>query len=326
MRRRLINVCIVVILVCSIYGCAQTVENTPAVEPKLVKAENTETEDEEEPDTADAESESEETIISEGKYGQSEEQAEPSTDEPEAETVVGVDSISQLDIDGITPEETKLIKKILSQNEEEFESFLMEDREWPHVQWWIEISCFDFTGDGEDEIIISRCDVNQNAPISYNYVYDGEGTQLLEFIGGYLSDTKIVNELDGIGIFILHDYNLYGADFYANIYTEIGCKGGVLEEEVKLVEYDTRNSAERMAGKEGYYIFKDFTKEEEKKLWDGAYGLGELKKTKDYVWEDKDLEKYKKLFDSAEIINFTYIDSIVYSEMEGFRSVSSILK
>lgn len=202
----------------------------------------------------------------------------------------------------------------------------MEDWEWPHVQWWIEISGYEFTGDGEDEIIISKCDVNQNAPITYNYVYDREGTQLLEFIGGDLSYTQIINEWDGIGTFLLHDYNRYGADFYANIYTDISCEDGVLEEEIKLIEYDTRNSAERMAGKEGYYIFKDFTKAEEEKLWNGAYGLGELKKTKDHVWEGKDLEKYKKLFDSAGITNFTYIDSIVYSEMEGFRSVSSILK
>ena len=323
MRKRLISLRVIVILVCSIYGCAQTAEDTPAVEPKLVKTENTAT-DEEELDTA--ESENEETVISREEYGQNEEQAESIADEPEEKTVVKMDSISQLDIDERTSQEMKLIKKILSQNEEEFEAFLMEDWEWPHVLRWIEISGFDFTKDGEDEIIISKYDVNQNAPITYNYVYDREGTQLLEFIGGNLSYTKIINEWDGIGRFLLHDYNRYGADFYANIYTVIRCEGGVLEEEVKLVEYDTRNSAERMAGKEGYYIFKDLTKEEEKKLWDGAYGLGELKKTKDYVWEDKDLEEYKKLFDSAETTNFTYIDSIVYSEMEGFRSVSSILK
>ena len=41
MGKRLINICIVGILVFGIYGCAQTVENVPVAETETVKTENT---------------------------------------------------------------------------------------------------------------------------------------------------------------------------------------------------------------------------------------------------------------------------------------------
>ena len=43
MRKRLISVCIIVILVCSIYGCTQTAEDTSVTEPETVETEHTET-------------------------------------------------------------------------------------------------------------------------------------------------------------------------------------------------------------------------------------------------------------------------------------------
>ena len=46
MRKRIINICIVAILVFSIYGCAQTAEDRLVVEPEIVEIENTETEEE----------------------------------------------------------------------------------------------------------------------------------------------------------------------------------------------------------------------------------------------------------------------------------------
>ena len=47
MRKRLISVCITVILILSICGCAQTAEDVPAAESENVEKENTETESEE---------------------------------------------------------------------------------------------------------------------------------------------------------------------------------------------------------------------------------------------------------------------------------------
>ena len=58
MRQRRISICIIGILVCCIYGCAQTVVEIPVTEPETVEAEHTETEGEEVTDAENAESES----------------------------------------------------------------------------------------------------------------------------------------------------------------------------------------------------------------------------------------------------------------------------
>ena len=46
MGKRLINICIVVILLFGIYGCARTAEDAPVVEIETVKTENTDAESE----------------------------------------------------------------------------------------------------------------------------------------------------------------------------------------------------------------------------------------------------------------------------------------
>lgn len=43
---------------------------------------------------------------------------------------------------------------------------------------WIDIYKFDFTGDGQDEIILSM-EYAQNDVTSYNYVFDLEGNQIM---------------------------------------------------------------------------------------------------------------------------------------------------
>ena len=228
-----------------------------------------------------------------------------------------VESISQLNITGQTKEEAELIGKILSESEEELQSFLVEDWEYPHIQWWIEVSGFDFTGDGREEIIVSKCDVNQNQTISYNYVYDRDGNKLLEFIGGNLSGTYIIRGWDGDGTFLLYNCNNYAAHLTANIFTEIRWENGKLEDRVKLIEYDTRDSRQVMEGKEGYYILKDLTKEEEQKLWYGVDGMAELHKSKEYVWEDENLGEYKQLFYTEDKTEVSTKGVVLYNRRDG---------
>ncbi|MCH5263683.1 MAG: hypothetical protein J1F42_12275 [Lachnospiraceae bacterium] len=80
MRKRLISICAIVFLLYGIYGCAQTVEETPATEPETVKTENTDAVDEENViadgasvtevdtvETEDIETESEEAADTEGE-------------------------------------------------------------------------------------------------------------------------------------------------------------------------------------------------------------------------------------------------------------------
>lgn len=50
MIKKIINICIVVILICNIYGCAQTTEDTLVEGMETVETENTDTENEDEAD------------------------------------------------------------------------------------------------------------------------------------------------------------------------------------------------------------------------------------------------------------------------------------
>lgn len=313
MIKRLICVCTTVILVFIVFGCAQTAEDTFVAETEAVETEYTKIEDTEASDAENADK-----FVAEEKHGQDGEKAHSIADEPEEQEVDRIDSISQLNIIGQTQEETNLIKEILSGHKEEFETFLMEDREYPHIQWWVGVSGYDFTGDGEEEIIVSKYDVLVSMNVAYNYVYDREGNKLLEFVGDPLN-TKIINGWDGDGTFLLYITGIHAADIGAGIYTEIRWENGVLGEQVKLIEYDTRDGASQNAGKkEGYYILKDITKEEEEKLLEGAYGIYDLTETKGYVREDEDLDDYKQLFDTTETEEFSIIGGILYWESAGF--------
>lgn len=64
MIKRLISICIIVILIFNIYGCAQTAEDAPVVGTEIVESDCIEAENEEEIDTENTESESKRTDVS----------------------------------------------------------------------------------------------------------------------------------------------------------------------------------------------------------------------------------------------------------------------
>lgn len=237
-------------------------------------------------------------------------------EEIKEKTYEGFVSIDLVGIEGRTQEETELIHKILATDKEEFEEFLTTDWEFPHEQEGVLITAYDFTGDGKDEIIVSKFYVNVSAPLSYNYVYDQKGRRILDFIGSHPLDIAIIAGWDGEGTFLLYDKNHYGSHTDANIYTEIRCENGVLTEQVLLMEYDCRPGG--YEEKDGYYIFKNFTQEEEERLWRGYLGAGELTKIKKYVWEDEDVEKYRRLFETTKTTGVSMIGVILYGEEDGF--------
>ena len=168
-----------------------------------------------------------------------------------------------------------------------------------------------------DEIMVSKYYEDMGAEFTYNYVYDQTGRKVLEFVGG--GDTRIIDGWDGDGTFLLYDQNDYffAPHYFTNTYTEIRCEKDVLTEQIILVELDRRPVGDY--GEEEYYIFTDFTKEEEEKLWSGGYGVHELTETKAYVREDKRAEEYKQLFEESETTDFTRIAMIRYSESDGFQ-------
>ena len=237
------------------------------------------------------------------------EEAQEEVEEPDV-------PIDQVGIQGRTEEETALIRKILSQDKKEFQRFLMTDRVYPYKET-IWISAYDITGDGRDEILLSKYYEDMSAELTYNYVYDQTGRKILEFVGG--SDTRIINGWDGDGTFLLYDKNdyFYAPHYFTNTYTDIRCENDVLTEKVILTELDRRPAGDY--GKEEYYIFTDFMKEEEEKLWEGGLGVNELTETKAYVREDKRVEEYKQLFQESETTGFTKIGMISYSKSDGFQ-------
>ena len=196
--------------------------------------------------------------------------------------------IDQIGIQGRTEEETELIRKILSQDKKEFQSFLMADGVYPYEEA-IWISAYDFTGDGQDEILVSKYYKDMSAGLTYNYVYDQTGRRVLEFVGG--DNIQVIDGWDGDGTFLLYDRNnyFYTPHYFARIYTEIRCEDNVLTEKVILVELDRRPAGDY--GKDEYYIFTNFTKEEEEKLWSGGAGVHELTETKAYVRGYKKVEE-----------------------------------
>lgn len=165
------------------------------------------------------------------------------------------DSIEYIGITGRT-EETELIKRIMAEDDEGFQDFLMEEWEYPHIQRWVAVWGYDFTGDGQDEIIVSKGDVNISAVLSFNYIYDCTGRKMSEFVGGDLSMTQILKGWKENGTFLLYDAVHYASHNNANIYTEIEKADGSMEAGVQLVEFDCRPGGEE--GEDGYYIFKDF--------------------------------------------------------------------
>ena len=75
----------------------------------------------------------------------------------------------EIGITGRTEEETELIKRIMAEDDEGFQDFLMEEWEYPHIQRWVAVWGYDFTVDGQDEIIVSKGDVNISAVLSFSY-------------------------------------------------------------------------------------------------------------------------------------------------------------
>lgn len=332
MKKTVVGILIAIIL-CSGCGSGNTEEN---IEKELQAMEETQEAELTQPESNEeqmSEAEKSSKTESEDKLVPEQSAASVSADEPnkkiEETTSIRHDSIDQLEIQGRTQEETELIHKILSEDKEEFQEFLTTDWEYPREREKIYIGGYDFTGDGIDEIIVSEFYVNLSAPLTYNYVYNQDGKKVLEFVGG--GEDEIIVDWDGEGTFLLHTMNHYSSHNDADIYTEIKYENDALTEKVILMEWDCRYDVDRRfdgdEGKEGYYIFKDFTKEEEEKLWYGTFGVSELAKIKESFKEGEEPEAYRKLFREkrTDPNYFSAISMIAYSEEDGFVELIEVL-
>lgn len=201
-------------------------------------------------------------------------------------------------------EETKQLSSVVMKNWDIIEEFLCN---YQNENKAVMISTFDFTGDGIEEIIMSKAYLaTVTAPVSYNYVFDSEGEKILEFAWSYPSDAEIytIETNNGKEKFYLTGYMDFAAHNNLWIYGEIFYDGKELKEELVFMEWDTRYEIDRNNNvDEGHFVFYK-PKEADDALWQGYEGIVELSKTEETVNPDMLGEYIEKqnIIESKEVI------------------------
>ena len=119
-----------------------------------------------------------------------------------SENIAKTESTAETEIAEIeeTKEDTNCIDIVVEKNQNMIEDYL---KNFPAEMKWIQIGLFDFTKDGNPEIILSQQYViNELSVISYNYVYDQQGNELFAFPNGSLWDTDIYTSRDSMEFYI----------------------------------------------------------------------------------------------------------------------------
>lgn len=194
--------------------------------------------------------------------------------------------LNQISITEEIYEETKQLNHVIIENWDIIEEFLCN---YQNENKAVMISTFDFTGDGIEEIIVSKVYLaTVTAPVSYNYVFDNEGEKILEFAWSYPADVDIytIETSTGNEKFYLTGYINFAAHNDLWIYGEICYDGRELEEELVFMEWDVRYTIDRSNNMdEGHFVFYK-PKEADNILWQGYEGIVELSKTEEIVDPD----------------------------------------
>lgn len=222
-------------------------------------------------------------------------------------------SIEQLKIQGRIAEETELINHVVAETWDEIQEFLCDTTKGGAVYQWISIYRFDVTGDGAEEIILSKEFVDTSAIIAYQYIFDCQGNKLLEF--AWSPDMEIYTKEDEEGVFYIRGYIHLAASSDLWLYGEIRENEGEWEEQLIYMEWDTRHGAERINNEEeGYGIYAGFD-EDGNDIFKGiAEGIAALSKKKEQVDADV-LENYLE-GQNAVAREQTRLGYIIYHEPE----------
>lgn len=203
-------------------------------------------------------------------------------------------------------------KQIIEDNKELIIEHLTNIQAGTEQKSW-SVSCRDYHKDGQAEIILTKTTVAINGVIYYHYVYDVEGKKLFEYLS--LEAIEIYEDKDN-GKYYFHAYSNYGTRSFVDIYGEIG-KENRFTSKIMFVEWETRDGASQMRNEEGYYIFKDFSEEEARKMGEGYFGeMGEvLDSYRDQKAEVKqatpeELETYKAKFTGLESVEYPKASSL----------------
>ncbi|MCI8938350.1 MAG: hypothetical protein HFI44_16175 [Lachnospiraceae bacterium] len=158
--------------------------------------------------------------------------------------------------------EIELISKVVAKNENMILDFL---NNYPQELKWVNIYLFDFTKDGEMEIVLSNEYLARGAGLpAYNYVYDQEGNLLFEFFCGSSVEIYAENNMDS---FWLRSNIHWGSCNDMILHSKI-TKRENWEEDFMIAEWDMRRDGEE----ELYYVL-DLSKIESQELWANTYDI-----------------------------------------------------
>ena len=206
-----------------------------------------------------------------------------------------------------------IVQVIYEQNREDISDFF---EYYPDAwQRWIEFSTFDFTRDGQMEIICSYVYVQTSTTLHYNYVYDTQGNKLFEFVSATLSDISIHQEDDDLRYY-LRSHFWFGANCAVDIYEEVS-KTESWDVEIKYVEWDTRDGKGIDENQQqGYNIYSDLSQEEKdlfmkKNYWEGML---QVFKNKEPSGTAEQVRQYSEIYKSLSENTFEEIAYILYLE------------
>ncbi len=204
-------------------------------------------------------------------------------------------------------------KQIIEDNKELIIEHLTNIQAGTEQKSW-SVSCWDHNEDGQAEIILTKTtEVLMSGVIYYDYVYDIEGRKLFEYLS--LAAIEIYEDKDN-GKYYFHAYSNYGTRSFVDIYGEIGKENGY-KSKIMFVEWETRDGAAQMRNEEGYYIFKDFSEEEARKMGEGYWGG--MKEVLDIYRDQKaevkqatpeELDTYKAKFTGLESVEYPKASSL----------------
>ena len=206
-----------------------------------------------------------------------------------------------------------IVQVIYEQNQEDISAFF---EYYPDTwQRWIAFSTFDFTQDGQMELMCSYVYVETSSCLSYNFVYDMQGNKLFEFVSGnpwYLSIYQEENELH----YYIYSDLWFGANCAVDIYEEVS-KTESWDVEIKYVEWDTRDGKGIAENKQqGYNIYSDFSQEEKDLFMKKNYdeGMNKLFWNKEPCGTAEQVRQYSEIYKSLPaadpVEKFAYILSL----------------
>lgn len=183
---------------------------------------------------------------------------------------------------------------IIERNSNEIAMFFDK---YPISSRWIEISGYDFTKDGNMEIILSYVYVETSTTISYNNVFDDCGNLLFRFVTSDIRDAEIFVD-ETVNKYYIQTRLHIAANHDVTLYQEISYNKN-WNMEIMFTEWDCRPGQERIEDKkEGYSIYESFTQVEKEDILKTGYenmlNIFQMKEANGTVGQ---LEKYVQGYD-----------------------------